>query len=89
MHYAAHFVAGHDAAPSELTLPHMHFGAAYVGLGDLGDESSDGRFRNIVFVEFDLMRAWNESDFTFHRFRFIRRGKNVKREKSSPVQDLL
>src|SRR5208282_1705708 len=61
MHHAAHLVAGHDAALAELAFPHMHFGAAYVGLRDLGDETTGGRLGNIVLVEFDLVRARNET----------------------------
>src|SRR5258708_393388 len=60
----------------------MHFRTAYVGLRDLGDESAGRRLGDVIFVELDLVRARNETDFTFHRSRFIPRGKNVKRRKA-------
>src|SRR5579872_5372833 len=79
MHHATHLVSRHNAAsPAEFAPPHMHLGAAYVGLGDLGDETSGGRLGNVVFAKFDFVRAWNKTDFSFHGFPFALARKNVK-----------
>src|ERR1700730_6926461 len=44
----------------------MDFGAAHVGLGDLGDQAAGRRSRNFVFVKFDFVLAGDKGDFSFH-----------------------
>src|ERR1700682_1170157 len=47
----AHFVTGHDPAPSELALPHMYFGTANVGLSNRRDKSARNRRWHLVLLK--------------------------------------
>src|SRR6267378_2816437 len=46
-----HLMTGHDPAPSELALPHMHFRTANVGLSNRRNQSASNRRRNLVFMK--------------------------------------
>src|SRR5215472_8438700 len=65
--YSAHLMARHHSAPPQnLTLPHVDFGAADVGLGNFGHHSAGEGIGNIVLEELKFMVFGNECDCTFH-----------------------